>query len=67
MSVTLSFWDTVTDAIAVTPSVSVPSISCELKLVEGASETSVETQTLSTASKFLVFSVKVKPKTCFQS
>ena len=57
MSVTLSFWDTVTDAIAVTPSVSVPSISCELKLVEGASETSVETQTLSTASKFLVFKI----------
>ena len=53
ISVTLSFWDTVTDAIADTATVSIPSISCELKLVQGPTETSIESQIISTTSKFL--------------
>ena len=63
ISVTLSFWDTVTDAIADAATVSVPSISCELKLSQvGATETSIESQTISTTSKFqqlLISYVKV--------
>ena len=53
--VTLSFWDTITDDVADTATVSIPSdISCELKIVDGPTETTIDTDTMSDISKALI-------------
>ena len=54
--VTLSFWDTVTDNVADTATVSLPSdISCELKIFDGLIETTIDTDTMSDTSKTIFF------------
>ena len=50
-SVALTFWDPVTNAVAVAP---LPSgITCDLKLSDGSTESTLESGTLSDSSKFL--------------